>query len=177
MAKTAVLDLFTQQLAVDLSCPKEAASTQIEAFTDAYKPQDKVGFVIQDVEYQFGPSLWNDILPTTAEISAGLSFLATVPEWGFVPASSGFITRETWANLILTAVGEVPTHEPFVRNYSHLGGGGLLAHPVNLYGWVAVHGVEVTTDFHCSILIRYFTVELTPDKWEELWQSIYARVI
>lgn len=170
-------DEFVQKLTAKVSISMVANDSSFTAFTDAYQPQDLIGFVIQRVEYHFETALRKAMQIPNDRAKWGLSFLTVQPEGGFEADSPGVLDhnalqRIDWAALVADVAGTEKS--PIVKDFYGFSGGGLLVHPVNLFafGYPDV-ALANTTVINASIWFTY--IDLTPDLHKELWQSIYVR--
>ncbi len=179
MAKTTVgqlgKDLFIQNLVAQFALGQAALSQKNEAFTTSYRADDRLGFIIHRVEYVFQNPLRLELDAVNDRVKFGLSYLLTQPAAGFEAESVGVLdfNSVTMADTT-TAVESTWEQMPIVKDFGNLPGGGLIAHPVNLYFWG--WNVQATTLTKVmSAKIYYTRIALTDALHAELWQAIYVR--
>jgi len=174
MAKTK--DEFIQRLVVSMTITASAGTHNEYPFTDAYKPEDTIGFVIHRIEYAF-ENCYQTQLDTAADrVKVGLSFLKTFPTGGFEANDPGVLDHRSVALSFLgaTSVEHYFEFSPWVTDWSNLPMGGILVHPVNLYAWYYTMSL-LANDIKAHVTIFYTRIDLTPALHSELWQSIYIR--
>jgi len=182
LAKTK--DIYTQKLIANLALGPGADAEIFAPFTDAFLPQDLVGFVIKEVSYHLETPL-HTLLDTDGDrLKFGLSFLATSPAGGLEVNDPGVLDHNAFSRHDIAALAAdilVIEHNPIVRrDFTNLGGeginNGLLVHPVNLFAWGYTDAaIGATGNMH--VVIDYLQIDLTDALHKELWQSIYIRQV
>jgi len=171
-------DKYCQKLVVDCNISAGADTLTVDAFTDAYSPDDNIGFVIQEVSYHIEDGYLTQLLDGD-RVKFGLSFLQAFGAGGPEANDPGIIDHNSIIRNDLGAVAAdvvVLTHTPITKRFDHLVGGGWIVHPVNLYAFTypdAALGGLILMRFE----IKYFKVELSEDLYRELWQAIYVRQV
>jgi len=173
-------DLFTQRLIANIPIVSVADVIQTVAFTDAYRPEELVGFVIQDVQYHVEDNLISQLNTTLDRVKFGLSYLRAFPAGGPEADDPGVLDHHSIARYDLAApAADVVIYEnsPIARrDFSQLKGGGLLVHPVNFYAFTYAD-MAIALDVELRIEVTYFRVTLTDALHKELFQSIYVRQV
>jgi len=177
-AKAASKDQFVQRLVVNLNVGNTVDSHDESIFTDAYKPESKTGFIINRIEYAFEACMHAQFNTALDRIKFGISFLVAFPVGGFEADSPGVLDHKsmTMARLGSAPVEHYFENTPIVTDWTNLPDGGVLVHPVNLYGWCYTDAaIAATVGMHVTIF--YLRIDLTDALHAELWQSIYIRQI
>ena len=171
-------DMFVQAASINISI--SSLFSDSEPFSERYRAEDKIGWIIHRVEY--APGNGDSILPILDSdddcIRFGISALKTQPSTGFKISDYGVIDYHAVRRCDLAApAADVVNFErwPITTDFSTLPGGGYLVHPVNLFCW---GHVEDTLGDACVLYCRilYTTIDPLPkDMYDELWQAIYVR--
>lgn len=172
-----IKDIYSQVLSAQVQVAIGADEARYVAFTDAYKPEDKTGFVIHLVEYNFENPLTLQ-LDSAERYKFGLSFLQVHPTGGMEANDPGVLDHNSISrNDLGTAAMAIFEKNPLVvKDFSSWPGGGLLVHPVNLFAWGYADQAMATQIIQHTIM-HYRVIDLTPDLYAELWQSIYIRQV
>ena len=172
-------DLFTQKLTASITMAAPIDSAGSQRFTDAYRPQDLVGFIIERVEYCFENVLENVMDNNLDRVKFGLSIITAQPIGGFEANDMGvqdWHVIERRDVLVPTIAQTIYTRYPIVKDFTAFSGGGLLVHPVNLFAF-SYNDQELGSSVVMHTTIFYTVIELTDELHKELWQSIYVRQI
>lgn len=182
MAKTK--DIYTQRLIANVALGPGADAEAFAVFTDAYLPQDLIGFIIKEVSYHLETPL-QTLLNTDADrVKFGLSYLSSAPTGGMEVNDPGCLDHHAFSRHDVAALAAdiyVIEHNPIARrSFVNFGGegmhNGLLVHPVNLYAWGYTDAAIATTG-NLHVVIEYLQIDLTEALHKELWQSIYVRQV
>ena len=173
-------DLYTQRLCVTVDVQAAGGALTVYAFTDAYKPEDTTGFIIQEVRYHIEDGLIQHLNTTLDRVKFGLSFLQAFPAGGPEANDPGILDHHSITRYDLAAPAAdlvVFEHSPVVvRHFTSLKGGGLLVHPVNLFAFAyADAAIAAAIDMHVEI--TFIRINLTDALHKELFQSIYIRQV
>lgn len=175
MAKST--DNYIQRIAVTCALSATGDTATFAAFTDAYQPQDKIGWVIQEVEYSYEPD-FRCVMNTTGDrVKYGLSFLQVSPTGGLEADDSGVIDHNSVMrfDFAAPAADVVKIYEgPKRKSFANLKSGGLLVHPVNLYAWTYPDS-DLSASGLLHVVLKYYTVTLTPELYNDLWESVWVR--
>jgi len=178
MAKTG--DLYTQRLYQSVNILAAGGTLGVHAFTDAYKPEDLIGFVLQEVRYYVEGTVFAALNTALDRVKFGLPFLQTFPAGGPEVNNPGILDHHAVTRVDVAApAADVVYFErnPIaVRVFSDLKGDGLLVHPVNLFLF-GYADAAIAGDVNVHAEISYYRVTLTDALHKELWQSIYIRQV
>ena len=179
MAKTAIKgDRYSQRQTVECAMSNGATTATSEAATNSYKASDKVGWIIQRVEYSAAYSIYQTFDADGDKGRWGLATRAQQPSGGWTLLSDGIVDYNHIQLKILGAIAADTmwySTEPIIKDFSGLIGGGKLVHPATLHLWTYSDVAGIGFTLHCAI--DYQEIVIDAGTWEELFQAIYIRTI
>lgn len=161
-----------------------------EKVTTTYTLRDRVGLVIHSIDYHI-----DDVMNVAAGYGAstveyqyafGLTYLSTQPSHGayhyWSPGDPGVIDsnaiishRKYQSSGTSEVVVLSPIHKDYAQMYRNMSPEGLLVHPASLYTWSKWTAAGAPGDTATLKLdIYYEIVDLDPDLYDEMWQSIFT---
>lgn len=170
-------DTYAQSCYVN---PQEvvAGVTSYEQFSSQINYDQEVGMIINRVEYHIGKADLLKILDAANDyISAGLGMIpdgnpTQIYDTGMLDVIRWDMqTYGTPANAWIKPDMLITTHD-----FSSMPGGGLIAHPSALYGYV--RGISLASTV-ASVIVRiwYKTIQLTDAEYNELYKLYLVRAI
>lgn len=172
--KASILDKYVQRIAQSVTCPLAAGTgttTSDNQVDTSWNPKDKMGMLIQRIEYMFDETIMNlDAVLDSMKFGV-LVTSAAQPTSGYAARTSGVLDFNQIAHQYGTLVGGFEMEKTIRKDFHQLSGGGLLAHPASLYlfAWN-----QSTANWAADVVyitnIYYQLVELSDADWAELWQ-------
>lgn len=171
MAVKKKVDEYPQFITGSVDC-LAVAGGDIEKVPTAYSPKDRIGLLLQSMEFEFARSkMMKDYFNPSNIFSIGLSFLATLPttSYGYQLDDVGLLAIVS-KEFIELDLRTFDMHDRiFFKDFSQYKGGGIICHPSSLYVWNA-HEAAGSGNTTIKYRIGYNTIVLDEAMYRELWE-------
>lgn len=160
-------DTFANVAAIKVLESAAATQTSVK-FSFPFSIMDKMALIINRIEYWFPSFVMlntsGDIFYSALTASASVVDISNQADPLIIDNMA--LVRSDYG----TAATGVLTETPFIKDFSAMPGGGILAAPSPLYGMV--QGVGTTPAALCFLKLFYTYIELSTD---EYWQLVESR--